>query len=94
MFQGGKGGRHRKARGRKTGDQVPAWAPESLLEVTKSLDIILSLKWTFGVKWDTCLLNKHRLCAWEQILREKGESDMTNQEVTVVVQAKADSNRV
>lgn len=44
MFQGGKGGRHRKARGRKTGDQVPAWAPESLLEVTKSLDIILSLK--------------------------------------------------
>ena len=41
---GGKGGRHRKARGRKTGDQVPAWAPESLLDVTRSLDIILSLK--------------------------------------------------
>ena len=47
---GGKGGRHRKARERKTEDQVPAWAPESLLDVTKSLDIFLSLKGTFGVK--------------------------------------------
>ena len=47
---GGKGGRHRKARGSKTGDQVPAWAPESLLDVAKSLDITLSPKGTFGVK--------------------------------------------
>lgn len=46
----GKGWQAQKSKERKAGNQVPA-GPESLLYVTKSLDVIYnSLKETFGVK--------------------------------------------